>query len=65
MRSVSLIDPALAISYTCTCKKYKDEGFVWAGQVVGLMHDIPAAKELIERTVWEAWEIVEKMRRMY
>ncbi len=42
-----------------------DEGFVWAGQVVGLMHDVPSAKELIERTVGEAWEMVEKMRRMF
>lgn len=42
-----------------------DEGFVWAGQVVGLINDVPTAKELIERTVSEAWEIVEKMRGMF
>lgn len=42
-----------------------DEGFVWAGQVVGLIHDIPTAKELIERTVTEAREIVERMQRVF
>ncbi len=42
-----------------------DEGFVWAGQVVGLIHDIPTAKELIERTIIEAQEIVEKMQRVF
>jgi NADH:quinone reductase (non-electrogenic) len=31
-----------------------DEGFVWAGQGIGLIHDIPAAREVIERTVREA-----------
>lgn len=39
-----------------------DEGFVWAGQVVGLINDVPTAKELVERMVEEAWEIVERMR---
>jgi NADH:quinone reductase (non-electrogenic) len=42
-----------------------DEGFVWAGQVVGLINDVPAAKELIERTVGEAWEITQKMQRLF
>ena len=31
-----------------------DEGFVWAGQVIGLIHDIPTARELVERIVQEA-----------
>lgn len=31
-----------------------DEGFVWAGQVIGLIHDIPTARELVERIVREA-----------
>jgi len=31
-----------------------DEGFVWAGQAVGLIHDVPTAQELIERIVSEA-----------
>lgn len=30
-----------------------DAGLVWAGQVVGLMHDIPTCAELIERIVAE------------
>lgn len=42
-----------------------EEGFVWAGQVVGLIHDVPTAKELIERTVKEASEIVERMRKAF
>ena len=31
-----------------------DEGFVWAGQVTGLIHDVPSAGELVRRTVAEA-----------
>lgn len=31
-----------------------DEGFIWAGEGIGLIHDIPTARELIERTVREA-----------
>ncbi|HXX77632.1 MAG TPA: nitronate monooxygenase [Ktedonobacteraceae bacterium] len=42
-----------------------EEGFVWAGQVVGLIHDIPSAEELIERIVWESWEITQKMQRLF
>jgi len=32
------------------------EGFVWAGQVAGLIHDVPTARELVERMVREARE---------
>lgn len=42
-----------------------DEGFVWAGQVVGLINDVPTAQELIERTVIEAKEITERMRNVF
>jgi NAD(P)H-dependent flavin oxidoreductase YrpB (nitropropane dioxygenase family) len=42
-----------------------EEGFVWAGQVVGLINDVPTAKELIERTVRDAWEITQKMQRLF
>lgn len=31
-----------------------DEGFIWAGQGIGLIHDIPTARDLIERTAREA-----------
>ncbi|HEX9036727.1 MAG TPA: nitronate monooxygenase [Ktedonobacterales bacterium] len=31
-----------------------DEGFIWAGECVGLIHDIPTARELIERIVRES-----------
>jgi NADH:quinone reductase (non-electrogenic) len=33
---------------------YLDEGFIWAGQVTGLIHDVPTARELVERIVHEA-----------
>jgi enoyl-[acyl-carrier protein] reductase II len=33
-----------------------DEGFGWAGQVVGLINDVPTVKELIERMVAEVRE---------
>ncbi len=42
-----------------------DEGFVWAGQVVGLINDIPAAKELIERMVGEARESTQRMQGLF
>ncbi len=33
-----------------------DEGFIWAGQATGLIHDVPTARELIYRMVREARE---------
>jgi NAD(P)H-dependent flavin oxidoreductase YrpB (nitropropane dioxygenase family) len=42
-----------------------DEGFVWAGQVVGLINDVPTARELIERTVTEAYNITQRMRTVF
>ena len=39
---------------------------VWtAGQVIGLIHDIPTCKELVERIEREAAEAIEKSRAMY
>ncbi|WP_374963626.1 NAD(P)H-dependent flavin oxidoreductase [Lysinibacillus sp. RS5] len=35
----------------------KDEGFGWAGQVTGMIHDIPTVEELITRMVAEAESI--------
>jgi nitronate monooxygenase len=35
-----------------------DAGLIWAGQVQGLIHDIPTCKELIRRIVDEARQIV-------
>lgn len=37
-----------------------EAGFGWAGQVVGLIHDIPTVTQLIERMVREAEQIREK-----
>lgn len=42
-----------------------DEGFVWAGQVIGLINDIPTAQELIERIVSEAREVIQKVQRLF
>ncbi|MFC4409356.1 NAD(P)H-dependent flavin oxidoreductase [Chungangia koreensis] len=35
----------------------ESEGFGWAGQVTGLIHDIPTVEELVERMVAEAEQI--------
>ena len=37
-----------------------DAGLVWAGQVQGLIHDIPTVAELIDRIVREARDIIER-----
>ncbi len=42
-----------------------EEGFVWAGQVAGLIHDIPAAGDLVRRMVLEASVITQRMARMF
>jgi NAD(P)H-dependent flavin oxidoreductase YrpB (nitropropane dioxygenase family) len=42
-----------------------DEGYVWAGQVVGLINDVPTVQELIERLVREAREITRRMQRLF
>ncbi len=41
-----------------------DHGFVWAGQVVGLINDIPTAQALIWRTVTEARAHAQRMAQM-
>ncbi|WP_163101553.1 NAD(P)H-dependent flavin oxidoreductase [Peribacillus alkalitolerans] len=38
----------------------QDEGFGWAGQVMGLIHDAPPAQELIDRIIKQAEEIRKK-----
>jgi enoyl-[acyl-carrier protein] reductase II len=35
-----------------------DEGWVWSGQVAGLIHDVPTVKELIDRMVGEATDLL-------
>lgn len=35
----------------------KDEGIGWAGQVTGMIHDIPTVEELITRMLAEAESI--------
>ncbi|MGE7977990.1 NAD(P)H-dependent flavin oxidoreductase [Psychrobacillus sp. NPDC093200] len=41
-------------------KGLEDQGFAWAGQVIGMIHDIPTTKELIDRMVVEAMDIRKK-----
>jgi NAD(P)H-dependent flavin oxidoreductase YrpB (nitropropane dioxygenase family) len=42
-----------------------DEGFVWAGQMIGLINDIPTTQTLIERTVSEAYEQTQLLQHMF
>lgn len=37
-----------------------DAGLVWAGQVQGLIHDVPTVAELVLRIVREARDIIER-----
>jgi nitronate monooxygenase len=37
-----------------------DAGLVWAGQVQGLIHDIPTVADLIQRIMREATEIIRR-----
>jgi NAD(P)H-dependent flavin oxidoreductase YrpB (nitropropane dioxygenase family) len=38
----------------------EDEGFGWAGQVTGLIHDVPSVSELMKRMIREAEMIQER-----
>lgn len=42
-----------------------ENGFAWAGQVMGLIDDIPTVKELILRIISEAEEISEKWKNIF
>lgn len=42
-----------------------DEGFIWAGEGVGLINDIPTARELIERMVREAASAAARTRSLF
>ncbi|MEI6043503.1 MAG: nitronate monooxygenase [Chloroflexota bacterium] len=41
-----------------------ERGFVWAGQVVGLIHDIPTVQELLDRIVSGAEEIITRLAHL-
>jgi NADH:quinone reductase (non-electrogenic) len=41
----------------------QDDGFAWAGQVMGLIHDVPAVSELFDRMIKEAEMIRHKWAR--
>lgn len=43
----------------------KDHGVWTAGQVVGLIHDVPTCRELIDRIEREAVEAMDKVRALY
>lgn len=40
-----------------------EEGFGWAGQVIGLIHDVPTVRELIERMMEEAGSSVHRLQQ--
>lgn len=42
-----------------------DEGFIWAGEGVGLINDIPTARELIERMVREAASAAGRLHSLF
>lgn len=42
-----------------------DEGYGWAGQVIGLIRDIPSVQELIERMVAEAEAVRDRLNRLW
>ncbi|WP_211746265.1 nitronate monooxygenase family protein [Paenibacillus sp. Marseille-Q4541] len=44
------------------CDDKKEEGFGWAGQVTGMIQDIPTVSELIDRMIKDAERIREKWR---
>lgn len=39
-----------------------EEGFAWAGQIVGRIHDIPSVHELFERMIKEAQRMYERLK---
>ena len=42
----------------------EDEGFAWAGQVMGLIKDVPTVEELFTRMIQDAEKIREKWARI-
>ncbi|WP_339062207.1 nitronate monooxygenase [Tepidibacillus marianensis] len=42
-----------------------DEGYAWAGQVMGLIQDVPSVQEMILRIVSEAEEVCEKWKPIF
>lgn len=42
-----------------------DEGYVWAGQVVGLIHDVPSVAELLSRMEQEAREAYQSIGAVF
>lgn len=43
---------------------FENEGFGWAGQVIGLINDIPTVSELFERMIKEASDIQQKLHQL-
>lgn len=50
------------LNYEAAVRGNLDAGFVWAGQVVGLIHDVPTVGELMERMGREAEMGLEALR---
>lgn len=53
-------DLILGTSYDATIKGVSDRGVISAGEVVGLINDIPTVQELFDRMISETIEIVSK-----
>lgn len=59
--STSTVDELLPyirgeVNYRSAVLGQLDEGFVWAGQVTGLIHDVPTVKELLDRLEKDAFQ---------
>jgi enoyl-[acyl-carrier protein] reductase II len=42
-----------------------EEGFLWAGQAAGLIHDIPTTEEWMARTILQAQKIAQRMQDIF
>jgi enoyl-[acyl-carrier protein] reductase II len=42
-----------------------DEGWVWSGQVAGLIHDVPTVKELLDRMTHEAYVLLQQANAVF
>jgi NAD(P)H-dependent flavin oxidoreductase YrpB (nitropropane dioxygenase family) len=42
-----------------------EEGFLWAGQAAGLIHDIPTTEEWMARTILQAQKIAQRMQGIF
>ena len=53
------------VNYRSAVAGALDEGFVWAGQATGLIHDVPTVRELLDRMEREARESMQLLARVF